>query len=161
MAKLVAYASIACSTLALLLCLIMIPTLYLDITDLHDSILNEMGEFKVLADDLWVDMMAMRSESVSNGQHHQQSFTFTDYIRPKRLSPVPPKCRKTRVGIQINSDKISLYFITQNATPNLLVQLDRQDHPVKLAWMECPEHLVSKVNPVKELLEQRKMSMEL
>lgn len=61
---------------------------------MHDGIMLEMGEFKILADDTWENMMAMRMESISAAgktQGQKASFTFSQYVRAKRAPG--GKCR--------------------------------------------------------------------
>lgn len=87
----VVYGSMGLSTMVISVCLMVAPKLYMEITDLHDSIMMEMDEFKILADDSWNDMMEMRKEQIPTYSQQQRFSTFSEFVRPKRASG---KCRK-------------------------------------------------------------------
>lgn len=93
MSKYIAYTAIALSSFLIAICLIMVPKLYLDISNLHDVIMTEMSEFKFLADDSWNSMMEMKKEHVEMNRPPPQPFSiFSEFVRSKRADG---KCRMT------------------------------------------------------------------
>ncbi|VDL80263.1 unnamed protein product [Nippostrongylus brasiliensis] len=47
----------ACSTLAIVACLVVIPSLYNTINEVHDEVLDSVSVFRVETDSAWTDMM--------------------------------------------------------------------------------------------------------
>ena len=46
-----------CSLIAVITCLIVIPTIYKEINDIHDEVIDSVNVFRVETDTAWADMM--------------------------------------------------------------------------------------------------------
>ena len=85
--------SVVCSSVAIFACIVVVPTLYGQINDLHEEIMFDVVEFKSSADAMWTDMMTLQQRAKNGGSaqevHHNLGHgeSIMNMFRGKRQAP--------------------------------------------------------------------------
>ncbi|VDM68461.1 unnamed protein product [Strongylus vulgaris] len=74
----------AFSLFSIIACLVVIPSLYNEITEVHDMVLNAVAAFRVQTDSAWVEMMDIQLHV--NPPSKAPRHPFSSFFRPKRQS---------------------------------------------------------------------------
>ncbi|KHJ88127.1 nematode cuticle collagen domain protein [Oesophagostomum dentatum] len=88
--QIVIVASIA-SFGAILACLVVIPSLYSEISDVHDYVLNAVAAFRTETDSAWIEIMDMQLLVTPSSKPRLNP--FSSIFRQKRQSGLPPWCK--------------------------------------------------------------------
>ena len=73
-----------CSLIAVITCLIVIPTIYKEINDIHDEVIDSVNVFRVETDTAWADMMDVQVLVTPPSKPRENP--FASVFRQKRQS---------------------------------------------------------------------------
>ena len=84
-----------CSLIAVITCLIVIPTIYREINDVHDEVIDSVNVFRVETDTAWADMMDVQVLVTPPSKPRENP--FASVFRQKRQSygGLPSWCQCT------------------------------------------------------------------
>ncbi|PIO74531.1 nematode cuticle collagen domain protein [Teladorsagia circumcincta] len=91
--KFVAGVSWACSTLAIAACLIVVPSLYNTINEIHDEVIEGVNQFRIETDSAWNQMIDFQVTVAPPSKPRENP--FSSIFRNKRQAGLPSFCQCT------------------------------------------------------------------
>ncbi|VDM37830.1 unnamed protein product [Toxocara canis] len=99
--KVLVYSATFCSCIATLACVLMVPSLYSTISDVHDEVIQQVGAFRVDTDTAWSHMMDIQVVLTEPSKPRENP--FSSVFRKKRhefaglpafcqCEPIKPQC---------------------------------------------------------------------
>ncbi|PIO64705.1 nematode cuticle collagen domain protein [Teladorsagia circumcincta] len=89
--KLIVGVASACSTLTIVACLIVVPSLYNTINEIHDEVLETVSVFRVETDSAWTKMMDFQVTVAPPSKPRENP--FGSIFRTKRQAGLPSYCQ--------------------------------------------------------------------
>ncbi|PIO74588.1 nematode cuticle collagen domain protein [Teladorsagia circumcincta] len=93
--KFVAGVSWACSTLAIAACLIVVPSLYNTINEIHDEVIEGVNQFRIETDSAWNQMIDFQVTVAPPSKPREN--LFSSIFRNKRQTGLPSFCQCTPI----------------------------------------------------------------
>src|SRR3569832_1781573 len=82
--KILATISVALSGIAILACILVVPTIYQQINSLHDDIMLDVIDFRQSTDGAWNTMITMQRGGGASQKQQSELFSFGEMFRKKR-----------------------------------------------------------------------------